>query len=463
MHDSNKFTFKEVVLNVFKNRTLTYIFILALVLPVIFPIYGQSVVIPKYNNYIVKLSEQQAIKVTNFIGKHFFDGEHDVALTVKEKEELYQSARDLGAVKLRIFDDKGKIINSTKTSEIGIVNNKTYFHEKVAKGEIFTKLVRKGEKSVEGQKFLKDVAEIYVPCTSEGVFLGATEVYFDVTDQLAGIRELIKKSMKVSFSMSFTLMVLTLLVSYKASRAMLARDRAQGKLQNMNGMLEEIVKLQTKEIRATQETSIEALSILAEYYDVDTGAHLERMQGYVNLLSQELGEDSKYSDYIHSRSDYFEELALASLLHDIGKTAIPKSILMKPGKLDFDEFERMKTHTSIAGEILERGNDTFVDKFGKNSYLSIARDVALYHHEKWDGTGYPKKLSGEEIPLSARITAIADVYDALRSKRPYKDSWSHEKTVEVIKQDSGSHFDPEIVRIFLKFHEKFDEIFKKSS
>ena len=152
---------------------------------------------------------------------------------------------------------------------------------------------------------------------------------------------------------------------------------------------------------------------------------------------------------------------LSSKCHDVarfGKTAIPKEILTKPGKLTREEFELVQTHTEIAGHTLEKANKTFMDNFNKDSYLAFASDIALYHHEKWNGTGYPRGLEGESIPLSARIVALADVYDALRSKRPYKEPWSHSDTAQEIAKDKGTRFDPEIVDAFLANSMQFREI-----
>ncbi|HCD72540.1 MAG TPA: metal-dependent phosphohydrolase, partial [Thermovirga lienii] len=150
-------------------------------------------------------------------------------------------------------------------------------------------------------------------------------------------------------------------------------------------------------------------------------------------------------------------------LHDIGKTAVPYEILTKPGKLTPEEYRAMQKHTIIAGEVIEAANKEFRDKFGVDSYLALARDIALYHHEKWNGKGYPYGLSGQDIPLAARIVALADVYDALRSKRPYKEPWSHEDAMREIIRQSGEHFDPVIVEAFIELEDRFCEISKTYS
>jgi HD-GYP domain-containing protein (c-di-GMP phosphodiesterase class II) len=201
---------------------------------------------------------------------------------------------------------------------------------------------------------------------------------------------------------------------------------------------------------------------LAEYYDRDTGDHLVRIQNYVLLLASWLQNNSPYAVYITRKPDYVNDLKLASLLHDIGKIAIPRAILNKPGKLTEEEFEIVKTHTSIAGEVLNKANAAFIVSFGKDSYLALARDIALYHHEQWNGGGYPHGLKGETIPLSARIVALADVYDALRSVRPYKKAFTHMDAVDIITNKEKEHFDPYVLKAFLAQSDIFCEISSRS-
>ncbi|MDH4185285.1 MAG: HD domain-containing protein, partial [Nitrospinota bacterium] len=152
--------------------------------------------------------------------------------------------------------------------------------------------------------------------------------------------------------------------------------------------------------------------------------------------------------------EYIGNLYQSSPLHDIGKVGVPDHILLKPGKLTKEEFEIMKTHTSIGGDALASSERMF----GDNSFLSMGRDIAYYHHEKWNGAGYPKGLKGEEIPLPARIMSIADIYDALTSKRIYKDAFPHERTVSMIMEESGKMLDPNIVKAFSNVQDVFQEI-----
>ncbi len=207
-----------------------------------------------------------------------------------------------------------------------------------------------------------------------------------------------------------------------------------------------------KEIKDTRSAAIIGFAKLTEYRDKDTGKHLERIREYTRLLALTLRELPKYRDYISE--EYIEDLTLSSILHDVGKIGIEDNILLKPGKLDIVEFDRIKTHASLGREAL----DVVESKLKKKSFLTLGKEIAMYHHEYWDGSGYPKGLKGEEIPLSARIVAIADVYDALTSKRPYKEAFGHEEAVDLIEQARGTQFDPDIVDAFMKNHEVFERI-----
>ncbi len=212
------------------------------------------------------------------------------------------------------------------------------------------------------------------------------------------------------------------------------------------------------ELKITQTVAIEALASLAEYRDAETSQHLHRIRAFVILLSEQLQNNSKYASYIRSQSNYVDDLAHASVLHDIGKIAIPDGILLKPGALSTEEFDVIKTHTNLGSEILSAADGQFQAQIGKQSYLTLAQSIAKAHHEKWDGTGYPEGVVGDKIPLGARIVALCDVYDAVTSDRVYKKAWSHEKAVELIKDSSGTHFDPVITDTFLKIKNQFRAI-----
>lgn len=209
---------------------------------------------------------------------------------------------------------------------------------------------------------------------------------------------------------------------------------------------ERILSLETRELL------IFSLAKLAESRDPETGRHLERVQNYSRLLAHAMASQSKYAGVI---DDEFVHLVYqTSPLHDIGKVGIPDSILLKPGRYSDDEFELMKAHTTIGAETL----DAALAQNPNARFLQIAREIAAAHHERYDGRGYPLGLSGNEIPLSARIVAVADVYDALTSKRVYKDAFAHHVARNIILKDSGTHFDPDVVDAFLEVESQFLEI-----
>lgn len=207
-----------------------------------------------------------------------------------------------------------------------------------------------------------------------------------------------------------------------------------------------------KTLQRTQDAAIRTLARLAEYRDPETGSHLLRICEYTRLLAMQVQEKTPYSFRITKK--YCDEISTSSMLHDIGKVHISDSILLKPGKLDNREWEMMKKHTIFGWEVLNKADR----ELGEQSFLTLAASIALSHHEHWDGTGYPHGQAGDQIHLCARISAMADVYDALTSTRPYKDAWSHERAVEEIVGQSGSHFDPALVDIFSGIHESFADV-----
>lgn len=231
-----------------------------------------------------------------------------------------------------------------------------------------------------------------------------------------------------------------------------ARVRTHLEIFDLRNSLEKKVDEKVEQLAQTQMETIFSLAKLAQSRDDDTGSHLERVQEYCKELSLELQKTPKYQSVIDDR--FVKNIFHASPLHDIGKVGIPDSILLKNGRLTPEEFDEMKKHTTIGAETLKEVNQ----KFGQNAFIEMGLVIAEKHHEKWDGTGYPFGISGEEIPLPARIMALADVYDALRAKRVYKEPFSHEKSRDIILEGRGTHFDPDIVDAFMAINEKFNDI-----
>ena len=222
-------------------------------------------------------------------------------------------------------------------------------------------------------------------------------------------------------------------------RNQLEVKRLHETIQDQNNFLEEKVAERTQELHNTRLEVIHRLGLAAEYRDNETGLHIIRMSKVSAELARAIGLPENECEMILNSSP----------MHDIGKLGIPDSVLLKPGKLDADEWQIMKTHTLIGAEILSGGDSELLEQ---------ALLIAMTHHEKWDGTGYPKGLKGEEIPLVGRIVALADVFDALTSERPYKKAWSVHAAIEYIKDMSDKQFDPELVKVFVSILPKVQEI-----
>ncbi len=231
----------------------------------------------------------------------------------------------------------------------------------------------------------------------------------------------------------------------------LALQEARSRLSRQNEALEEQVMERTRRLDNLQNAILVALASLAETRDDDTGQHVKRTQQYVKELGTIMAEHPKFN----LSPAYIDIIYKTSSLHDIGKVGVPDSILLKPGPLTKEEFEEMKKHT-ILGRNAIMAAERSID--APEEFLTVAREIVTYHHERWDGWGYPEGLCGEEIPIPARIMAIADVYDALTSKRVYRDAIPHDEAVQIILSGRGAHFDPDIVDAFIKNSDTFKQI-----
>lgn len=220
------------------------------------------------------------------------------------------------------------------------------------------------------------------------------------------------------------------------------------------------VKRRSRELLLAQDTTLLSMSALAETRDNETGGHIMRTQHYVRILAEKLATHPRFADALDP--DTILLLYRSSPLHDIGKVGVADTILLNPGKLTLDEFDDMKEHCRLGYEALVKAEARLKDK-GAKSYLRLGREIAYTHHEKWDGSGYPRGLRGSEIPVSGRLMALADVYDALISTRRYKPAFSHQVAVNILSRGKGTHFDPDVVDAFLELEEEFQKIALKFS
>ncbi|MEM7475279.1 MAG: HD domain-containing phosphohydrolase [Planctomycetota bacterium] len=240
-----------------------------------------------------------------------------------------------------------------------------------------------------------------------------------------------------------------LVVCLTTATAFVVIGRYENRLAEANQNLEKQVEQRTISLKKTRNATIFGLAKLAESRDTDTGDHLDRIRSFVTILARGLQRtDGQMTD------EFIETLGIASSLHDIGKVGIPDAVLLKPSRLDSTERLTMETHAQLGADCIS----AIIERLGEDDFLNLAYEIALWHHEKYDGSGYPTKLKGTEIPLSARIVALADVYDALISPRVYKRPMTHAQAREIILEGAGQHFDPRIVAAFLDSEAQFIEI-----
>jgi len=275
------------------------------------------------------------------------------------------------------------------------------------------------------------VLEIYVPVERNGNILGVLEIYESVEALYGEIQDTTQTVWIWVTAAGYLLYTLLFVVFYRSYTG---------------------EQMTAQRLHETQDATIMALAYQAELRDLEVGRHIERTSKYVEILARELSGSDQYRSYL--TNSYITDLVKAAPLHDIGKVGIPDAILNKPGGLDEKEFEHIKQHCEYGALVLKKAEE----KLTFQSFLKIAMQMVMYHHENWNGGGYPHGLSGEDIPLSARIMAVADVYDAVRSRRPYKDPMSHPEAISIILQKKGKHLDPEIVEVFLRREKEFAEI-----
>jgi HD-GYP domain-containing protein (c-di-GMP phosphodiesterase class II) len=333
--------------------------------------------------------------------------------------------------RIKVWSSDGTILWSDRSELIGR-NFRDNPHFQSALGGIVSWEMgkpRKAEHAFEQKEAM--VLEIYTPVKLGDRCVGVLELY----ESDSSLQRLIASNTRTIWLLvgtaSTVLYLLLFLVFY----------RAHSRQEKTNEHLIE-----------TQNVTIYALAYQAELHDVETGSHLDRTAHYVRLLAEGLKKEPEYRKYLTER--YIEDLVRSAPLHDIGKVGVPDAILRKPGKLTEEEFEQMKRHAEYGTAILRRAEE----KLSFQSFLQLAIQISSHHHEKWDGSGYPQGLKGESIPLSARIMSLADAYDALRSRRYYKEPIPHGNCIDIIRNDAGTHFDPLVVAAFVSQEDRFRQI-----
>lgn len=247
-----------------------------------------------------------------------------------------------------------------------------------------------------------------------------------------------------------------LLLTVRSALAAYNQERA---LHTQNANLKkanEVLATLSRELSDTRDVTILAMASLAESRDSDTGNHIRRTQHYTKVIAEHLRNHPRFKNHLDDKS--IDLLFKSAPLHDIGKVGIPDRILLKPGKLTFDEFEIMKTHAAIGKQVIDAAEKNMGMEI---EFLRFAKEIAYNHHEKWDGSGYPRGLTGDEIPVSARLMALADVYDALISRRVYKEGMSHRQAMDIIMEGRGKHFDPDVVDAAFSLEDELQAIARR--
>lgn len=296
------------------------------------------------------------------------------------------------------------------------------------------------------------------------IILGAVFLFFSLVNDILHANNIVQTAYLLQAGMFVFIFTQAFVLSQMFSKSFYTIEAQARDLMDMNRSLNREVEMRKQleislveshdEFKNSRIALILGLAKLAEYRDTDTGTHLERIREYVKIIATELSRTPGYAGYI--TDDYIQDIYHSSVLHDIGKIGIADAILLKPDKLTPKEFEIMKSHTVIGGDAIT----DVAAKVKQRSFLTLAKDIAYYHHERWDGAGYPKGLARTEIPLSARITSLADVYDALTSERPYKKAFSHETALAVIKEGCGGQFDPDVAEAFFRRAKAIDKVRK---
>ena len=367
----------------------------------------------------------------------------------KDLKVLYvEDNKDLLLETYDVLEDYFLSVDSAENGKIALQKYKTYAQENSFYYDLVITDINMPV--MDGMELIKNIHAIHHD---------QSIIVFSAYNESSRLTDLIQEGI-TNFVMKPIAPLQLMSILYKTTKSIYNQKeliKHQKEIEELNENLDAKVQEQAREILFTRQIAIETIVNMVESYDDETGSHIKRIEAYTQLMIDKVPNTSNCPKELR------DSIPFASLLHDIGKMMIPKHILFKPGTLTDEEFNIIKTHAPLGGEVLKKANITFKETFNKDSFLKVASDIAMYHHEKWNGLGYPEGLKGEEIPSFARIVSVADVYDAIRSKRVYKEGRSHKEALTIIKEESGKSFDPSIVKIFVELNQEFDRIFTNHS
>ncbi|MBO5278838.1 MAG: HD domain-containing protein [Lachnospiraceae bacterium] len=402
--------------------------------------------------------DAQTNSVMISVSQMLSDGESVISLDIV-MDEMQRFAENInlnGKGYGFIIDEEGLVVAHSDEKEKG----KNYLSDEACQGTEMQKII---EKVIDGRG---ETISVRINGEDSRVFSKMVQEDWYVV-MIINVHDLFKKvetNLVINIGLSMLIFaVVAYFVRLSYQNRTVAMQYAD-ELKEYQSTLEERVEEQTEEIKGQvvrmvqiQEDAVEGMATLIESRDGNTGEHVRNTKQYVSMILKYMHENKMHEGEI--TDSFIAKMESAAILHDVGKIKISDVVLNKPGRFTPEEYEIMKTHAAYGGEIVK-------DVLGKNAdeeLVQIASEIARYHHEKWDGRGYPDGLKGEEIPLSARIMAVADVFDALVSKRIYKDAMPVEKAMQILKQDAGTHFDPEIVEVFIKLKPTIEQHLKENS
>lgn len=433
-----------------QTKTLTFIVNLICILGIIFSIYSVAINVIQRNRYselqreVIEIQEATAsldegiyqIQTLTILGVLSSDSE--------EQTEFERRIVELDESNRKAIDNLEKIY--TREDEQEVIKELSDNYSKFMDNQKLASDIAVADNGSTLRVYVNSVMSTYLECMNESI----DELRAMLTSRVDRMTESISVAASNSFrislafaiAMSITL-IYAIYLTNKSSKMINEQFVTQSKTHR-----EQIINMQGK--------TINDLAELVESRDGNTGTHIKNTAWYVDILSRNMKEMNQYKDIL--TDDYCERMVQYAPLHDLGKILVSDTILLKPGRLSNDEFNRIKCHAAQGGEIVAR----ILHGIETDENIAIARDIATYHHEKWDGSGYPFGISGEDIPLCARIMAVADVFDALISQRCYKDAFTIEEAYKIIEQSAGSHFDPTIVKVFVNLRPEIEDYLNES-